>query len=174
MTDEGRDKVMAAIWRSIDKLAGAIERLSDRLVVQALDGEVPQRAETPEQPPLPGMPEDWTPPQIEAKKPREWCNTVKVYDWLKDHFTASFTLLDMMNYAGDITEATGGKVREASFARILSTLRRAYAIYKNEGNGKFYVATPVNMDDLRETIERVARKRKEVAAWNRRAGEETK
>lgn len=165
MTDEGRDKIHAAIWRSIDRLAGAIERLSAQLLAQAKSGDSEPMKTEPVQRTLPGLSaEDWTPPAIQAAKPREWCNTVKVYDWLKDHFTGAFTLLDMMNYAGDITEATGGKVREASFARILSTLRRAGAIYLNDVNGKLYVATPVNMDELRETIERTAKKRKEVAA----------
>lgn len=168
MTDEGRDKVMAAIWRSIDKLAGAIERLSDRLVDQAKSGYVSPKSEKPEQPPLPGMPEDWTPPEIEAK-PRGWSNTVKVYDVIHAKCgTMMFSLSELIEnaYIQDaIREATGGKVGVASYSKILSVLVRAGVM---ERNGRFgYILTKEPTDELREAVEQTAKKRadtKEVSA----------
>lgn len=169
MTDEGRDRAIAAIWKGIERLAGAIERLSDRLVLQALDGEVPQKAETPEQPPLPGMPEDdWTPPQIDAKKPREWCNTVKVWEILFDKLGCSHTTIEDVLCDRElwtkIAVFTKHKVHAGSFSRILSTLDRAGAAERKPG-GLFHVEKPT--DELREAVERTAKKRaaaKEVSA----------
>lgn len=161
MTDEGRDRAIAAIWKGIERLAGAIERLSDRLVVQALDGEVPQKAETPEQPPLPGMPvEDWTQPQIEAKKPREVCNTVRVWEILFDQFGYSHTTIDDVladrELWAKILIGTKNKVHTGSFSRILSTLDRAGAAARRPG-GLFHVEKPT--DELREAVEQTAKKR---------------
>ena len=168
MTDEGRDRAIAAIWKGIERLAGAIERLSDRLVVQALDGEVPQKAEQPEQPPLPGMPEDdWTPPEIEAKKPREWCNTVRVYEAIWKHFGTKFKAFNLADLCRDdhflssVAAATRNRVSPASLSKLISVMRRASAIYLDEKGfyGKGYYRCNEPTDELREAVERTAKKR---------------
>lgn len=169
MTDEGRDRAIAAIWKGIERLAGAIERLSDRLIDQAKSGYVPPKSEKPEQPPLPGMPdEDWQPPEIEVK-PREWCNTVRVLDVLhKEYGTGLFSLSGMVEDEATmdaINEATNGKVGVASFSKILSVLVRAGAV---ERRGRFgYIMAKEPTDELREAVEQMAKKRaaaKEVSA----------
>ena len=96
-----------------------------------------------------------------AKKPRTWCNTVKVWEWLAGAFAGSFTLNDMIRREAEISARTKGKIGIASYSRIISTLKRAGAIYRT-GRNSYIPLRPT--DELREAVERVAKKRKEVAA----------
>lgn len=166
MTDEGRDRAIAAIWKGIERLAGAIERLSDRLVVQAKSGEIPQRAETPEQPPLPGMPEeDWQPPEIEVK-PREWGNSVIIYKalWMEYGSCRTITFEDILeDCSRKLCERTQGKVGISTLPRILSALVAAGAAQR-VGRKGYIIMKPT--DELCEAVERARSKRaaaKEVA-----------
>lgn len=169
MTDEKRDSVLAAIMRKIGELATSIDHNTAALERFARAEKAVIQEKAPEQPPLPGMPpDDWTPPEIEAKKPREWCNTVKVWEILFDKLGCSHTTIEDVLCDRElwtkIAVFTKHKVHAGSFSRILSTLDRAGAATRVRGR-LFSVIEPT--DELRESVERTAKKRaaaKEVSA----------
>lgn len=163
MTEEGRDKILAAIWRGIERLADALEKLSAERVSQAIAGEVPQKTEpAPEQPPLPGFAEaEWKPPEIDPKKPREWCNTVRVWEEIFYRFGSNMIPTNLVSLYLDgtfleaVSKRTNGKVSPTSLSKIMSVLTRAGAAKKE---GRIYrVQMPT--DELREAVERTAKKR---------------
>lgn len=141
-------KIVAGIYRRLGKLTEALRLSSAK----------PAPAAEPTQATL-----DLEPGSIAreiAAKPRTWCNTVKVWEWLADKYTV-FSLCDMARDVGEISRITNGRISAASYSRIVSTLKRAGAIYKTTRN-TYMPLKPT--DELREAVERVAKKRKEVAA----------
>ena len=180
VTDQ--DKFVRGLYRNIGELARAVTHLANSITVAfppKMDFD--QIREVAVQENLPGIGQDDTsglpsglrwvnepgvaykPGDIAkeiAKKPRTWCNTVKVWEWLADKYTV-FSLCDMARDVGEISRITNGRISAASYSRIVSTLKRAGAIYKTTRN-TYMPLKPT--DELREAVERVAKKRKEVAA----------
>ena len=140
-------------------VAGIYRRLGELTEALRLSSAKPAPAAEPTQATL-----DLEPGSIAreiAAKPRTWCNTVKVWEWLAGAFAGSFTLNDMIHREAEISAWTKGKIGIASYSRIISTLKRAGAIYRT-GRNSYIPLMPT--DEGREAVERVARKRKEVAA----------
>lgn len=100
-----------------------------------------------------------------AAEPPKWGNAVKFYQalWCKCG-CCTFDVAELVEN-GNIREAirqeTNGKIGVASYSRVLSTLHRAGAVSKVGRRG--YAANPPTPEIL-EAVERVAKKRKEVAA----------
>lgn len=177
-----QDKFVRGLYRNIGELARNVKLLAIALERSFGPIKVEVKDETPVQADLPGIAQQDTadlpsglrwvnepgvaykPGDIAkqiAKKPRTWCNTVKVYEYLAGSFAGSFTLNDMIHREAEISARTKGKIGIASYSRIISTLKRAGAIYRT-GRNSYIPLMPT--DELRETVERVAKKRKEVAA----------
>lgn len=126
----------------------------------------------PVQPPLPGLaPDDskndapdgceWTMPEpgeIARSLPRRWCNSVKVYDALWALFAAETFFADALfeeKARAAVKEATGGRVRPQTAARMLTALVRAGAAQRL-GRGAVRLAEPT--DELRAKVEAEADK----------------
>lgn len=150
MTEEER-KLIAGIYRRLGELTDALRNFSAK----------PAPATTePTQATL-----DLEPGTIAreiAAKPRVWGNVVKVYRemWLRFR-ESQFSFLDLVNASADVLAPTGGKVGVASLSRILSVLVRAGVCVK-AGRSRYQLHNPT--DERCDTVEAVARRRKDVAA----------
>ena len=103
----------------------------------------------------------WTMPppgEIARSLPRRWSNTVKVYDALWALFGAETFFADALfeeKARAAVREATGGRVRPQTAARMLTALVRAGAAQRL-GRGAVRLAEPT--DERREAVEREADK----------------
>lgn len=147
---EEERKLVAGIYRRLGELTDALRAVSAK----------PAATPEPTQATL-----DLEPGTIAreiAAKPRVWGNVVKVYCAMWACFdTARFTFFDLVNRSTAILAPTGGKVGVASMSRILSVLVRAGVCVK-AGRSTYELHEPT--EERKDTVERVARKRKEVAA----------
>lgn len=163
MTKEDHD-LLAGIYRNSEKIAELLTMLGS--VVQRATGVSPfSKPQQPEQATL-----DLEPGTIAreiASKPRTWCNTVKVWDAIWDLFgrdgmpITKQELYTSEELPKEIGWKTNNKVGIESLSKILSVLVRAGAM-ERLGRDAYHSEKPT--DELREAVERVARKRKEVAA----------
>ena len=155
MSDADRDNILAGLYRNAERLAPLLERL-----VAALDRLPPRDAPLCAVPPcvkgdalaptLPGLPDDdWTPPDL-TPPPREWGNTVRVYEWAWNHTHGGrFDLAEMFEHRDEIAEATKGKIGVATYQRVLSALVKAGAADRTREG--YAVREPT--DALREAVE---------------------
>lgn len=148
-------KIVAGIYRRLGKLTEALRLSSAK----------PAPAAEPTQATL-----DLEPGSIAreiAAKPRTWCNTVKVWDAIWDLFgrdgmpITKQELYTSEELTKEIGLKTNNKVGIESLSKILSVLVRAGAM-ERLGRDAYHSEKPT--DELREAVERVAKKRKEVAA----------
>lgn len=116
----------------------------------------------PTQPPIPGLVVDDTPMpepgEIARSLPHKWSNTVKVYDALWALFAAETFFADALfeeKARAAVKEATGGRVRPQTAARMLTALVRAGAAQRL-GRGAVRLAEPT--DELRAKVEAEADK----------------
>ena len=141
-TPTDQDKFVRGLYRNIGELARAVNHLAIILDRSFGPIKVEVKDATPVQADLPGIAQQDTadlpsglrwvnetgvaykPGDIAkqiAKKPRTWCNTVKVWEWLADKYTV-FSLCDMARDVGEISRITNGRISAASYSRIVSTL----------------------------------------------------
>ena len=142
---KGCYRLLGSIAENLVLLGGVVERAS---------GVSPHGAR-PTQAALPmndGLPAPGEVAHRIAAAPRAWGNTVKVYEYLAGSFAGSFTLKDMIHREAEISARTKGKIGIASYSRIISTLRRAGAIYRTSRNS--YIPL-MPTDELREAVELV-------------------
>lgn len=145
-------KLVAGIYRRL----GTLNNLTSELIgllhnaapAETTAGAVPGR-----QPALPGLSEEeWKPPKIEVR-PREWSNTVKVWEvlWNFYHdgpFETNGALTCDAVISG-VAAKTGGKIALATIPRVLSRLYKAGAA-KREGRRTYRLVEPT--DALREIV----------------------
>ena len=127
----------------------------------------------PVQPPLPGLVADDSPMpapgEIARPLPRQWCNTVKVYDALWSEFkNFRFKTDDLFGETARdaIRKATDGRIKPQTVARMMTALRRA-GVAVRESRNEWGLFPPT--DERREAVEREAdklnaHKAKEVSA----------
>ena len=166
---EEERKLIAGIYRLLgeinDKLRAGAAKPAATPTQQDLPGIAPHdTADLPDG--LVWTNEGYRPGEIAKKiaaRPRSsWCNVVKVYCAMWASFnTTRFSFFDLVNRSTAILAPTGGKVGVASLSRILSVLVRAGVCVK-AGRSTYELHEPT--EERKDTVERVARKRKEVAA----------
>lgn len=186
VTDQ--DKFVRGLYRNIGELARSVKLLAIALERSFGPVSVEVKNGKPVQADLPGIaPHDtadlpsglawvnehgfaYKPGDIAkqiAKKPRTWCNTVKVWDAIWDLFgrdgmpITKQELYTSEELPKEIGWKTNNKVGIESLSKILSVLVRAGAM-ERLGRDAYHSEKPT--DELREAVERVAKKRKEVAA----------
>lgn len=149
MSGEDRDNILAGLYRRTGKLAEAIDRLAAALARNGLSAPVPA---TERAPTLPGLGEDWTPPEL-APPPREWGNTVRTWEALHGVFGDSAVTLDAIATNPDamraFREATKGRIGMSTIPRVLSALVAAGAA--SRGPHGYELAAPT--DELRAAVE---------------------
>ena len=150
MSDTDRDNILAGLYRRVGKLCDEIARLSALIAANGLSAPMPAKQTDALAPTLPGLPdEDWTPPSL-TPPPREWGNTVRVYDWLWTHTHGGrFDLGEMFAHRDEIAEATRGKIGVATYQRVLSALVAAGAADRTREG--YAVREPT--DELRNAVE---------------------
>lgn len=116
----------------------------------------------PVQPPIPGLVADDSPMppagEIARSMPRQWCNTVRVWEALWELFGAETFFADALfeeKARASVREATDGRVRPQTAARMLTALVRAGAAQRL-GRGAVRLSEPT--DERREAVEREADK----------------
>lgn len=171
MPPSTQDAVVAAI-RELHQDVARIACLADSILGN-VRGLYRRAKPGPVQPPIPGLvaPDDskndapdghvWTMPppgEIARSLPRRWSNTVKVYDALWSLFGAETFFADALfeeKARAAVREATGGRVRPQTAARMLTALVRAGAAQRL-GRGAVRLAEPT--DALRAKVEAEADK----------------